>query len=264
MNLKLDTVLSSLGVLTAVAYALGYLQAFYYFDTFGIPLASVEMSTQDYLLNSWFVIENVLFFLILAWITVKNPRWWSVLVSMVYFLIPIAAHYAFFVHGWWAAGFLIEYRHTVLKFVPFLLLAGMIVADWMHGSHRLGAKLDLSWPYGRVMFILFIIVVGAWSVSMAKHFGSFDANFELLYPERLLPKVRLQPIPGVSGPDDIWTSDRLYLIHATQTQLFVWNSTGFGFDQANQSIRIYVIKRDKLQWFETMKVFEIQRGGLIF
>src|SRR5215831_10500673 len=119
MQLKLDAVLSSLGVFTAIAYVLGWLQYFYYFDTFGIRIAAVELSVQDYLLNSWFVVENVLFFLILAWVVIKTPRWWSFVVGVAYFLIPIAAHYGFFYPGWWGADFLIEYRHTLLKFIPF-------------------------------------------------------------------------------------------------------------------------------------------------
>jgi hypothetical protein len=263
MQLKLDTVLSSLGVFTAVAYVLGWLQYFYYFDTFGIRLAAVELTVQDYLLNSWFVIENVLFFLILAWLVIKTHRWWSYVIGVGYFLIPISAHYAFFVPGWWGADFLIEYRHTLLKFIPFGLLAAVLLRDWRRGSRPPSVTLDLSWPYSRVMFVLFLIVVSAWSVSMAKHFGSFDANLELRYPERMLSKVRLHTAPDIEL-EEFAKSDALYLVHATPTQLFIWNAAGFVFGQHDQRVVIYVIKRDKVQWFETTKGLQIQRGNFIF
>lgn len=261
MKLKLDAVLSALGVFTAVAYVLGWLQYFYYFDTFGIRLAAVELSVQDYLLNSWFVIENVLFFLILSWVVIKNPRWWTIAIGVAYFLIPIGAHYAFFVPDWWGANVLIEYRHTLLKFIPFGLLAAVLLRDWRVVRHQRGLAVDLSWPYGRVMFVVFLIVVSAWSVSMAKHFGSFDANLELRYPDRMLSKVRLHPVANVEL-EGLAQSNALYLVHATPTQLFIWNADGFVFGQ-HQHVAIYVIKRDEIQWFETIKGLQIQRGNFI-
>jgi len=261
MQLKLDAVLSSLGVFTAIAYVLGWLQYFYYFDTFGIRMAAVELTVQDYLLNSWFVVENVVFFLILSWVVIKMPRWWSIIVGVAYFLIPIGAHYAFFAPGWWGADFLIEYRHTLLKFIPFALLAAVLLRDWRRGAGPSGLLVDLSWPHGKGMFVVFVIVVSAWSVSMAKHFGSFDANLELRYPDRMLSKVRLHPAADVDL-GDLTQSEALYLVHATPTQLFVWKADGFVFGEHHQ-VKIYVIKRDKLQWFDTTKGFQIQRGNFI-
>jgi hypothetical protein len=263
MSFKLDTVLSSLGVFTAVAYVLGWLQSFYYFDTFGIRLASVELSMQDHLLNSWFVIENLSFFLILAWVVSKTPRWWTLLIGAAYFLIPIAAHYAFFFPNWIGANFLIEYRHTLLKFIPFGVLGVVMFFDWLRGTRPAGHAIDLSWPYGKGMFVLFLIVVSAWSVSMAKHFGSFDANFELRYPDRMLSRVALHTAPD-DPLEELATSDRLYLIHATPRQLFVWDAAGFVFGKADQKVMVYVIQRDQIRSFETIKPFQIQRGNLIF
>jgi hypothetical protein len=264
MRLKLEPVLSALGVLTAVAYVLGWLQAFYYFDSFGIRLASVEMSPQDFLLNSWFVIENVLFFLILIWVIIKTPRWWSYLIGVIYFMIPIAAHYAFFFPHWWGANILIEYRHTLLKFIPFVVLAAVMLTDWVTGARPAGTTIDLSWPYGKAMFALFLIIVAAWSVSVAKHFGSFDANLELRYPERMLARVQLHAAPDVVDAEALNRASALYLVHATPTQLFVWNSAGFTFGVLGQKVTIYVIGRDKLKWFGTTKDFQVQRGTIIF
>jgi hypothetical protein len=264
MRLKFETVLSTLGVLTAVAYVLGWLQAFYYFDTFGIRLASVEMSPQDYLLNSWFVIENVVFFVILIWVIVNRPRWWSVTIGVGYFLIPIAAHYSFFAPDWRAAQFLIDYRHTLLKFIPFVVLGGVVLFDWLRGSPAPGTVIQLSWAHSKGMFVLVVIIVGAWSVSVAKHFGSFDANLELRHPERMLASVRLHTAPEVGLPEALTSSAALYLVHATATQLFIWDSAGFTFGQRDQSVTIYVIARDKIQWFETTKSLQIQRGSFIF
>jgi hypothetical protein len=55
MSLRLESVLSWLGLLTAVAYCLGWLQTFYYFDAFGLDLQALEFSLTDYVFESWFV-----------------------------------------------------------------------------------------------------------------------------------------------------------------------------------------------------------------
>jgi hypothetical protein len=54
LKLKLETVLASVGLLRALAYALGFLKSLYYFSTFGIGLRSLDLSPQDYLFESWF------------------------------------------------------------------------------------------------------------------------------------------------------------------------------------------------------------------
>ena len=264
MSLKLEKVLASLGVLSAVAYVLGWLQAFYYFDTFGIRLASVGMTPQDYLLNSWFVVENVVFFLVLVKVVTAVGRWWLWVIGAVYFLIPIAAHYAFFAPESSAARFLIEYRHTLLKFIPFGLLAGVMLSDRLSGSHPAGRVLALPEAPGAGWIALLVIVVGAWSVSVAKHFGSFDGNLELRHPDRMLATVRLHPVPGAAASDLLAPVGTLYLVHATATQLFIWDSGGFSFGQPDQKVTIHVIGRDKVGWFETTKNMQIQRGSFIF
>jgi hypothetical protein len=98
---------------------------------------------------------------------------------------------------------------------------------------------------------------------MAKHFGSFDANLELRYPDRMLSKVRLHS-DGDAQLEELANNDALYVVHATPTQLFVWNAAGFIFGQRDQRVVIHVIKRDKVQWFETVKGFHVQRGNFIF
>jgi len=263
MSLKLEKVLSSLGVISAIAYVLGWLQAFYYFDTFGIRLASVGMTPQDYLLNSWFVIENVVFFLILVKVVITTRRWWLWVIGAGYFLIPIAAHYAFFVPDWSAARFLIEYRHTLLKFIPFALLFGVMLADRVSGSHPASRVLELPQAPGAGWIALLVIIVGAWSVSVAKHFGSFDANLELRHPDKMLATVRLHQA-GAAVSEVLTPVGTLYLVHATPTQLFIWDSGGFTFGQPDQKVTIHAIARDKIGWFETTKNMQIQRGSFIF
>jgi len=264
MGLKLETVLSTLGVLTAVAYVLGWLQAFYYFDTFGVRLAAVEMSPQDYLLNSWFVVENVVFFLILIWAILTMPRWWNVLLGVVYFFIPIGSHYAFFYPHVWGANLLIEYRHTLLKFIPFGLLVIVALLNGVDSLRRRTSITSLSGPHGRLGFVLVAVIVGAWAVSVAKHFGSYDANLELRYPDRMLSRIRLHLSTEAGEAAALMQSDGLYLVHATPGQLFVWNSVGFSYGQPNQKVYVYVIARDKVRWFETDRRFQVQRGTFIF
>jgi hypothetical protein len=263
MRLKLETVLSTLGVLTAVAYVLGWLQAFYYFDTFGVRLAAVEMTPQDYLLNSWFVVENIVFFLILIWAILSVPRWWTVLLGVAYFFIPIGSHYAFFYPHVWGANFLIEYRHTLLKFIPFGLLLVVALLNGV-GSLRRTSNMSLSGPQARLGFVLLVVVVGAWSISVAKHFGSYDANLELRYPDRMLSRIRLHLVIDASEAGELTQSEELYLVHATPGQLFVWDARGFRYGGLNQKVDVHVIARDKVQWFETLRRFQVQRGTFIF
>ena len=171
----------ALVLLAAVAYALGWLKSLYYFKAFGIGTGLVDLSWRDLMLESWFVLQNVLFFVVLWWVVLKTRLVWAGFVGLLHALIPIAAHYAFALPGWPAADWLIDYRHTLLKLIPFAVLA---VVWWAHRERRPALR-ELSWPHGSAALALFAVVTLAWAVSTAKHAGSFDPARAMRPPEKL-------------------------------------------------------------------------------
>jgi hypothetical protein len=46
---------------------------------------------------------------------------------------------------------------------------------------------------------VFVLVVAAWSISTAKHFGSFEANQAMLWPDEYLPRVAIEFKGNSSG-----------------------------------------------------------------
>lgn len=246
-----------LGVLPTVAllYALGRLKLLYYYRTFGVDPGGLELTFQDYLFESWFTAQNVLFFLVLWWVVAKTRSLWLASVGIAYSLIPIASHYAFEFGQGWPSSLLIDYRHTLLKLVPFAVLAGV----WLFRPSQRPALRELTWRLPRAGRVLFALVTLAWAISSAKHFGSFDANRAIRDPERFL--VRVQLGPGVD-PSIRETSarDDLYLLHSNRLQLVLWDRTGFRYGTSSQ-IRTLVVPRSAVDWVESRKRFEIQPGS---
>jgi hypothetical protein len=211
MRFKLESLLSALTSFAAVAYALGWLKSFYFYRTFGVNLDLAGLSTQDYLFESWFVIENVVFFLILWWIVLKAPTWWAICLGVAYSLIPIAAHYAFARPQWAVAAVLISSRHTLLKVIPFALLA----LRYSFGGRTVRASLSTAiWPYGQGALGLCLAIALAWAVSAAKHFGSFDALQYLAEPAQYLSAVRVRASTDLPGWDE---SRMLYFLRKTDS-----------------------------------------------
>jgi len=258
LSIRLEKLLSWLTLLTAVAYSLGWLKTYYYFDSFGIPLSSLEFSVTDYLFESWFVLENVVFFSLLCWFVIKLPLWWPITIGIIYFFLPVASHYAFLWPENIVAHFLITYRHTILKFLPFALYLAVFIFDRKSFQHFK----ELSWPYSTAGLVLFIVIIAAWSVSTAKHFGGFDANRAQMTPDNFLPHVTIHFVPGVSNPDEITKAEELYLIHVTPNRYFIWNHKDFIFGGEKASVNVIVIPKEKVDRIETRKAFHVQPGSL--
>ena len=263
-RIKLATILlgiaASIVVAFAVAFALGWLKTLYYFDAFGIGLSSLELSLLDYLFESWFVLQNVLFFILLFWFIVKTVRWWAIVLGVVYFFLPIASHYAFLADGQPLAEWLIDYRHTLLKFVPF----GVYAAAWLFDRRSFQRLKSLSWPHGNAALGLFVVVILAWSVSAAKHFGSFDANRVLRSPEQYLSRVKLHPESSIAAHAQISDRANLYAVYASPSRYFLWNHEGFRFAEPNQQVHLLVIPKDEVAWVESWKPFQVQPGSVFF
>jgi hypothetical protein len=260
MDSKISVVLSAIAVavISAYAYSLGWLKNFYYYKTFGIQLSELNIAPQDHLVESWFVLENVAFFFILAWFVVKTNRWWAWILLSVYFLLPILSHYAFLVADWRAAHWLINYRHTVLKLVPFAVL----ILAWIFDRPKIVAASKFSWDWGGYGLVIFIVVMVAWSISTAKHFGSFDANRALCFPHDELTSIQLHV--SEAGLARTAPTDQAYLLYASPERYFVWDATGFVYGSPKQVVRVIEVSRDKVTWTEMTKPAQVQPANLFF
>lgn len=260
MQLKLEKILSALTVIAAFAYSLGWLKTYSYFQSFGIGLASLDLSIEDYLFESWYVLENVLFFLLMGWLAVKSRRAWVYGVWALYLMVPLATHTAYQYRSWVGADWLIGHQHTVLKFVPFLILGILWLAD-RDAAKRVA---DMAWPYGRFAGVVFLLVTAAWAISAAKHLGAGDANQVLLNPATHLSRVRLHVAEGMPPVEAAQAEGGLYLLYASPSRYFVWDTSGFDFSRPPRRARILMVPREQVTWAETWKEVEVQPGALFF
>lgn len=258
MHIKLETVLSVLGVFTAVAYALGFLKSLYYFHAFGVD-ALVTLSPQGYLFESWFVVENLVFFVVLAWWLAVAPRQPLILwaVAVLYVLVPILSQYAFGV-DWPVAQWLIHYRHTLLKFVPLgLVLVGSWWAARRKDSVSIKRWKDVVWPHGPLGMVLFWVVCAAWGISAAKHFGSFDASRALQNPSSHLARgTAYRKDNVVVGPG--------YVVAMTDEALLLWIPPPQWSFASGAAITVTGVPTKDIAEIRLEKPVEIQIGSMFF
>jgi len=238
-------------LLAPFAYLLGRLKTFYYFHAFGVGLDLVQMSATDHAVESWFVLQNLLFFALMLWVAIRSRLAWVWCVALFHGLIPIAAHYAFVFEGRAPADWLIQYRHTLLKGIPFLVL---LIVWWSYPRLRASLR-EIRWPYGLATGMLLGLVLTSWAISTAKHFGSFDAQMALRWPERHLTQVRIDAELGAPGSDA-----ELYLLHANPETLVIWDRTDY-VDPATHDVRFLLVPRDGVTWIEGRRTFQVQPGS---
>jgi hypothetical protein len=253
IRLRLESLLAALTLISAVAYSLGWLKSLYYYQTFGVGLDMAGLSVQDYLFESWFVVENVLFFILFWWIILKSRRFWAMCIGVLYALIPLASHYAFSAPDWMMAVILIDYRHTLLKWIPLIV----IFIIWLVDRKAKLNLWDLSWPYSQGALILFFIVILAWSVSTAKHFGSFDANRVLRSPEKYLAKIRINPKESLPNWD---ASRKLHVLRTTEEFVILLDLSKSTIDK-KKVINLVMVPKDAVSWVEGTFELQIQHGG---
>lgn len=169
-------------IFVGFAVLLGWLKTLYFLKPFGLSPAATGF---EYLLESWYVLQNLAYFAAILWLVIQTRRLVLAVVALVYAMIPLATHYLFLLYdrGW--ARIWIDHQHTWLKGIPAVLLAGLIIARVR------GVRVDRCWRHGRAGWALLALVVGSWGVSAAKHFGSYDAERILHRPDELLPRVAL-------------------------------------------------------------------------
>lgn len=250
MRTTLATVTWTVGVV-AFLWVLGRLKMLYYFGAFGVGLGSLELTPIKFWFESWFVAQNTVFVAMLCWLALKTRIRWVAGLALLHALIPLAAHYAFAFHGSAAAELLIDYRHTLLKLLPFAGLA----AVWLFRPGQRRELASLRSPLSPAGSVLFVIVLASWSISTAKHFGSFDANLAMRDPSAHLTRVRLAPGSGIPA-----AANEYFLLHANRDTLLLWDTGAFVYGESTE-LRTLAVSRSTVEWVEATRRFAVQPGG---
>jgi hypothetical protein len=229
-------------VITAVAYTylLGRLKLLYYYDCFGIDWASLGVGPADLFFESWFPLQQLLFAGLIGWLAIKSRSVAVSIVALLYALLPIGAHYAFLAPPNAAWSFLIDYRHSLLKMIPFLILAVLCLLP--EYRRRLARRSPST--HAAVRWVALIVLL-SWGISTAKHSGSYDANRVVRDPS-LLPRVTIEGQPYS------------YLLHAGPRTLILWDGQSPSEDG---ELRTLEIPRDSQTRIERRKSFHVQPGG---
>jgi len=255
IRLRFEALISALTLIGGLAYLLGWLKSLYFYQTLGVNLEMAALSVQDYLFESWFVVETVVLTLLLWWVVLVTRSRWGVVVAVLHALIPLGSHYAFAVASSPPAAFLIHYRHTLLKWIPFVV----VLASLLHRPLRERLR-DLSWPHGTAALALFTLTALAWSVSAAKHLGSFDACRALLHPASYFAAVECRtdagPVTGKHTP-------RPYLLRSTPEGFILLDFRPLP-GRLPGPVEILFVPRDQVRSIAGAKAPELQPGGQFF
>jgi len=71
---------------------------------------------------------------------------------------------------------------------------------------------QLAWPYTKLWAVVYVLVILAWSVSAAKHFGNYDAKRVLSDPAKYLSRVKLHYSSNAPPPCLANSTDRLFMM----------------------------------------------------
>ncbi|MGC2465149.1 MAG: hypothetical protein WA517_08130 [Candidatus Acidiferrum sp.] len=283
----LEKAVAGISILAAIAYSLGWLKSLFYFETFGLGLPSLDLTVQYYLFESWFVIENLVFFVLLSWVLqacfrlelrnkVFRVLWWIALAGLayLYLMLPNYTDRAFsqvkdcaaLQVKWWpmSQAWLPSHYNSLLKFIPFVvygILAVVIALElrFRRNEHPSFGRLQrlehlLSAQSGHHL-VVYSVVVLAWSISLAKHVGVIDAKTRLVCPEQNLSSVAVHLAPNspkILKDENLEQNQNLYLLHESPNKYFIWDKTGFVFGN-DQKIRILAVPRGNVEWISTSK-----------
>ena len=131
----------------------------------------------------------------------------------------------------------------------------MLGLVWLLEPRRRTELRSLRPPVGRAGMILFAIVALSWSISTAKHSGSFDANLALRDPASHLSRVRFDPAGTASIPRP---SGDCFLLHANRESYVLWDPGGFLDGQGE--IRTLIVPRSAVEWIDARRRFQLQPG----
>ncbi len=264
METKLTKILSLLTLVGAWAYSLGWIRTSYYFRSFGIGLESVEYSPQDYLFASWYTVENVMFFVLLWWVAAMARKKWVYVVAALYLPLPYLtdlsySHLSSPTWGWLFWLF-VSIPHSILKFVPFLILGAVI----MRNKEGYAIFKESSWPHGNFALVALSIAAIAWSISAAKHFGTSDANNILRDPAKTLLHVKLRVLDGAPNLKPIETRQSIYLLYYSAHRCILLDTTGFTFGQSGAHFTILYVPPEKIEMIDGLKNADLDPGRLLW
>jgi len=248
----LSVAFAAVASLISFATLVGWLKTVYFLKPFGISPAALSGVWITAPLESWYVVQNLVYFTAIVWLVVQTRRLALALVALAYALIPLATHYAFLLYDRALVRAWVDHQHTWLKLIPLLLLAGVVV-----GRIR-GHRLDCRWRHGRAGLVLLGLVSASWGLSAAKHFGSYDAERILHRPDELLARVELAwKGPPPAGWMDTTT---LFLLHEDAETVVV---VEFAAAKAWQrrSPRVRSIARGELRQLVISPPGGVQPGG---
>ncbi len=247
--------LASAASLISFAALVGWLKTVYFLRPFGVAPAALDRAWVPMSFESWYVVQNLVYFTCIVWLVVQTRRFALAIVALLYALIPLATHYAFLLYDRAWIRVWVDHQHTWLKLVPLILLAGVVF------GHIRGNRLDWRWQHGRSGLVLLAVVVGSWGLSTAKHFGSYDAERILHRPEEVLPRVELS---WKASPADVWEAgEPLFLLHEDREIVIVLEFTA-GTGWQRRTPRTHTIARGELRHIAVTPRSAVQPGGQYF
>ena len=241
------------GLVLAVPYAalLGWLKTLYFLKPFGVSPALTLTGPGAALFESWYVVQNLVYFALIVWLVVQTRRFVLAIVAALYALVPLATHYAFLLYPNSVVRWCVDHQHAWLKLVPLVLLSAVVLAA------ARGRRVDPRWRHGATGWVLFGIVVGSWGLSAAKHLGSYDAERVLHRPVELLPGVELawKGTPRNVEAGRLLFSDARTVVVAVFPEVPPWNR---GLPV------VHMIPRDELALVSVSPATNVQPGGQYF
>jgi hypothetical protein len=266
VELQFGKIASYLTLIAAWAYSLGWVKSLYYYATFGVGLESLELSPQDYLFASWYTLENVLFFVLLVFVAALSGRLWPWLFVALYLPIPFLTEWSYGHLDWGVCKYLTENPHSILKFLPFIVL---ILVICIHRD-TVARFRECSWTHGNFALALLLIVVLAWSISAAKHIGSSDAKRALHNPEANLLLVNLYSLDSATELKWFESKPKLYMLYLSAHRCIVLDLSNYDMDRDQSMdesltyIRVIDIPRENVRLVYGIHHIQMSAGELLW
>lgn len=122
---------------------------------------------------------------------------------------------------------------------------------------------EFSWPHGNFALAVLSLVVVAWSISAAKHFGTSDANRLLRDPSNYLLQVKLHVSESMPSLKPVETRQSLYLLYYSPHRCILLDETAYTFGQRGGQVAILYVPTDKIEMVEGARVVQLYPGHLV-
>lgn len=209
----------AVAAVTAAVYILGALKTYRYFAVFGLPLAALDISTQEYLSNSWYVVECVLCLLLTFWTLLRlfrslsQTRWRVCLlaIALLYTVLPaLALQHA---NNRYAVHFF-ENDGIYFTFVPLVLIGALIIIS-KDGRIVVDDQTPFANNFTSLFGLIAFIVIAA---NCAQVIGFADGTRALRDPDHHCSIINVADNPPLSF---IPRGDNVYLLHMNAKWVFL-------------------------------------------